>query len=124
MTNVTKDNCIEKVCNLPIDFILADKSIMTLIEESKFLKFCNDIFLEDIKDYLSRNRNLIANWETWSEGKRTLGNYLSISSDAYSVGSLDKNGKENFSKLFSTAEEACAEFILREIRAILGFNNG
>ena len=39
------------------------------------------------------------------------------------VGSLDKDGKENFSKSFATADDACAEFILREVSAILNIQN-
>jgi hypothetical protein len=123
MTTITKENCIEKTCNLPLDFKVSDKSSLTLLQESKFADFYNDITKQDIKDYLSRHKNLIDNWEIWSEDKRTWGYYLSISPDKYFVGSLDKDGKENFSKSFSTAIDACAEFILREVSAILDIKN-
>jgi hypothetical protein len=119
MTNGTKDNCIEKICNLPIEFKATDKSSLTLLLESKFTDFYNVITKQDIKDYLSRHKNVIDNWEIWSEDKRTRGYYLSIGLDKYFVGSLDKDGKENFSKSFSTIDDACAEFILREVSAIL-----
>ena len=122
-TVISKDNCIEKICNLPLDFEVADKSSFTLLQESKFADFHNDITKQDIKDYLSRHKNLIDNWEIWSEDKRTWGYYLSISPDKYFVGSLDKDGKENFSKSFATAEDACAEFILKEVSAILDIKN-
>lgn len=123
MTTITKDNCIEKICNLPLDFKIADKSSVMLLHESKFVDFSNDITKQDIKNYLSRHKNLIDNWEIWSEDKRTWGYYLSISADKYFVGSLDKGGKVNFSKSFETAVEACAEFILREVSAILEIEN-
>lgn len=119
MTNVSKDNCIEKICNLPLDFKVADKSSLKLLQESKFTDFYSVITKKDIKDYLFLHKNVIENWETWSEDKRTWGYYLSIIPDKYFVGSLDKDGKENFAKSFVTIEDACAEFVLREISAIL-----
>ena len=119
MTNVSKDNCIEKICNMPSDFKVADKSSLTLLEESKFTDFYNVITKQDIKDYLSLHKKVIENWETWSEDKRTGGYYLSIRPDKYFIGSIDKDGKENFSKCFATIDDACAEFILREVSAIL-----
>jgi hypothetical protein len=123
MVNISKDSCIEKICNLPFDFKVAEKSSVTLLQESKFADFYYVITKQDIKDYLSLNVNLIETWEIWSEDKRTWGYYLSISPDKYFVGSLDKDGKENFSKSFSTAIDACAEFILREVSTILDIKN-
>jgi hypothetical protein len=120
---ISKDNCIEKMCNLPLDFKVTDKSSCTLLHVSNFAYFHNDITKQDIKDYLSRNKNLINNWEIWSEDKRTWGYCLSITPDKYSVVSLDKDGQENFYKSFATAEDACAEFILREVNEILDIKN-
>ena len=94
----TKDVCTEKICKPPLDFRVADKSSFTLLQESKFANFHNDITIQDIIDYLSRHKNLIHHWEIWWEEKRTWGYYLLISPDKYFVGSLDKDGKENFSK--------------------------
>lgn len=119
----TKDDTIEKICNLPLDIKVADTSYLTLLQKSNFADFHNDITKQDIVDYLSRHKNLIDNWEIWSEDKRTWGYFLSLNQDNYSVGSLNKDGKENFSKSFASAEEACAEFILREVRAILDIKN-
>lgn len=119
MINISKENCLEKICNLPIDFQVSNKSSVTLLQESKFIEFSNSILKEDIKHYLLLHRNLIDNWKIWSENKRALGYYLLINSGKYFIGSLDKNGSENFSKSFNTAEDACAEFILREVNAIL-----
>jgi len=119
MTNINKHNCIEKICNLPLDFKIADKSSLKLLQESKFTDFYNVITKQDIKDYLFLNKNVIENWEIWSENKRTWGYYLSIRPDKYFVCSLDNDGKENFSKSFATIDDACAEFIWREVTAIL-----
>ncbi|HWS59886.1 MAG TPA: hypothetical protein VN182_03060, partial [Flavobacterium sp.] len=83
---LTKDDCIEKICNLPLDFRVADKLSFVLLQESKFSDFYNDITKQDIVDYLSQHKNLIHNWEIWSEDKRTWGYYLSIRHDKYFVG--------------------------------------
>lgn len=119
MKDITKEKCLEKICNLPVDFKVSGKSSVELLLESKFLEFSREISQQEIKNYLLLKRNLIDNWKIWSENKRTLGCYLLINSEKYFIGSLDKNGNGNFSKSFKTAEDACAEFILREISAIL-----
>jgi hypothetical protein len=119
MVNVRKESCVEKICNLPLDFKVGEKTSLILLQESKFTDFHNVITKQDIKDYLSLHENVIENWKIWSEDKRTLGYYLSIRYNKYFVGSIDKDGKENFSKYFTSIDDACAEFILREVRAIL-----
>jgi hypothetical protein len=119
MKDITKEKCLEKICNLPVDFKVSDKSSVEFLVESNFLEFSRDISQQEIKNYLLLNKNLVDNWKIWSENKRTLGYYLLINSEKYFIGSLDKNGNEIFSKSFMTAEDACAEFILREISAIL-----
>jgi len=119
MANITKDDRIEKTCNFPLDFKVAEKSSVTLLQESKFADFYEVITQQDIKDYLSRHINLIDLWKSWSEDKRTWGYYLSISPDKYFVGSLDESGTKNSDKSFSTAIDACAGYILREVSTIL-----
>ena len=124
MINISKENCLEKICNLPIDFQISNKSSVTLLQESKFIEYSNIISKQDIIGYLLLHKYLIDNWKIWSENKRTFGYYLLINSEKYFIGSLDKNGKENFSKSFKTAEDACAEFILREVSEILEIKIG
>jgi hypothetical protein len=124
MINISKENCLEKICNLPIDFRISNKSSVTLLQESKFIEYSNIISKQDIIGYLLLHKYLIDNWKIWSENKRTFGYYLLINSEKYFIGSLDKNGKENFSKSFKTAEDACAEFILREVSEILEIKIG
>ena len=119
MKDLTKEKCIEKICNLPIDFKVSNKSSFNLLLESKYIKFFRYISQQEIINYLLLNKNLIEDWKIWSENKRTSGYYLLINSDKYFIGSFDKDGNENLSKSFITAEDACAEFILREVSSIL-----
>jgi hypothetical protein len=119
MIDITKEKCIEKICNLPVDFEVSNKASVDLLLESKYIEFSKEISQQEIKNYLLLHKNLINSWKIWSENKRGMGYYLSINSDKYFIGSLDKNGIEIFSKSFVTAEDACAEFIVREVNAIL-----
>jgi hypothetical protein len=119
MIDITIEKCLEKICNLPVDFEVSNKTSVDLLLESKYKEFSNEVSQKEIKNYLLLHRNLIDDWKIWSENKRTLGYYLLINSEKYFIGSLDKNGNENLSKSFMTAEDACAEFILREVSAIL-----
>lgn len=116
---MTKTSCIEKICNLPADIKTSKQSSFARLQASKFADFYNDITEQDIQGYLSQHKHLIADWELWSADKRTSGYYLFIHSDSFFVGSLDKDGKQVFSKSYATAEDACAEFIRREVCAIL-----
>lgn len=119
MVEITKEKCLEKICNLPVDFEVSNKTSVDLLLESKYKEFSKDVSQKEIKNYLLLHRNLIDDWKIWSESKRTLGYYLLINSDKYFIGSIDQNGNKNFSKSFITAEDACAEFILREVSSIL-----
>lgn len=118
-----KDICIQKICCFPLDFGVTGKSSLKLMQESMFEDFYNHTSIQDIKDYLFRNKNLIENWKIWSENKRTWGYYLSINPDKYFVGLIDKDGNEFFSESFITEEDACANFILIEASVILDINN-
>ena len=119
---VTKEYCIEKICNLPLDFKNADKSPYNLAKESKFAELHTSISVQDIKEYLLRKIDLIDNWVMWSEDKRTCGYSLSIIPHKFLIGELDGNAKLIFEKSFSNNVDACAEFILREISSILDIN--
>ena len=117
---MTKETCIEKVCNLPLDFKSSDKSTITLLQDSKFADLYKDISRQDIKEYLLHHEHLIDEWKIWSEDKRTSGGYyLLLDTDQHFVGSLEKIGGERFAKSFTTNEDACAEFILQEVGTIL-----
>ena len=122
MVILTKEYCIERICNLPLDFKIADKSPYNLAQESKFAELHTSISVQDIKEYLLRKIDLVDKWIMWSEDKRTCGYYLSITSQKFLIGELDRNQNLVFEKSFSNNIDACAEFILREIFSILDIN--
>jgi hypothetical protein len=119
---VAKENCIERICNLPLDYKITDKSAYELAKESKFAELHTRISVQDIKEYLLRKIDLIDKWVMWSEDKRTWGYYLSITPHKSLIGELDRNAKLVFEKSFSNNVDACAEFILMEISSILDIN--
>ena len=87
-----KNECIEKICNLPSDFNKENKSIIVLLNESQFVLFYKEINTIDIVSYLQKHTNLINRWKQFSDDKRTSGgfyystNYIGSLNDS----SLDK----------------------------------
>jgi hypothetical protein len=120
-TEMTSD-CINKICNIPIDFKQADKSAYALAEESGFDSAYENIDIDDIKNYLKNHNNLIDAWQQWSWNKRTTGYYLTLDKSP-TIGELNEDGKTIFTKDFDSAIDACAEFIYREVSSILELEN-
>jgi hypothetical protein len=119
MTTKNRQICIEKICNLPVNFKLENKSAWTIAKESNFSEEYSTISAQNIKEFLLRHSHLIEKWIIWSEDKRTVGNYLLISENKFIIGALDENIKKIFEKEYETAIDACSEFVLLEIAAIL-----
>lgn len=120
---MNKNDCIEKICNLSVDFKVSNKSPYTLAAESKFRDLYKDISLHDIREYLSVHLDLIDKWDMWSSDKRThCGFFLSISDAKYLIGAINSEGKKIFKKEFKSELDACSEYILREIAGILDIN--
>ena len=116
---ITKEICIEKICTIPIDFKLGGKSSFALATESNFAYLYSEISPQDIKNYLSIHKTLLREWEIWTEDKRTRGYGLSISNGEYSIGYRDSTNNLIFYKTFTSALDACAEYIFREVASIL-----
>jgi hypothetical protein len=108
-----KEDCIEKICSLPLNFNKGDKSVLALLNESQFLILYKEINVPDIIDYLQKHVNLIDIWKRFSENKRTSGGFY------YSTNYIGSLSDSNFDKTFTSDIEACAEYILKEISRIL-----
>ncbi len=116
------NDCISKVCNIPVDLNQGDKSAYALAEESDFRSAHQKIEIGDIKSYLQNHNTLIDKWQQWSLNKRTTGYYLTLEK-SYTVGKLNKDGKTVFKKDFTSTVDACAEFIYLEVSQILQLEN-
>jgi hypothetical protein len=108
-----KEDCIEKICNLPLHFNRGDKSVLVLLNESQFVSFYREISVVDIINHLQKHSDLIGMWKQFSEDKRTSGGFYYTTNY---VGSLND---KNSDKAFTSDTEACAEYILKEISWIL-----
>nr|WP_042297412.1 hypothetical protein [Nonlabens ulvanivorans] len=112
-------DCIVKICNLPIDFKDKNKSPYDLAKESKFEIYQDSISVSEIRRYLIENKPLLNQWQILSWNKRTTGYYLSYE-DNNAVGFINEKHQTTFKQEFDTSIDACSEFIYREISSILG----
>ena len=111
-----KQACINKICNLPLDFKQGDKSLNTLLSESQFQLFYKEITTDDIIQYLQIYPDLLDVWKQHSDDKRTSVGFYYRENYIGSVGHI------TFDKTFSSDTEACAEYILKEISFWLNVN--
>jgi hypothetical protein len=111
-----KEDCIERICRLPLDFKKGDKSLFTLATESQFLTYRKQINLSDIGNKIEDKPDLIETWKAYSEDKRTSGGYYFTSKH---IGAINDKGKTIFQRDFATDTAACSEYILREVSSIL-----
>ena len=68
-----KDVCIEKICLLPLNVKLEQKSASQLLAESLYYIFSETISIEDIKTHLNNAPHLIDHWLEWSDNKKGSG---------------------------------------------------
>ena len=115
-------DCIIKICNLPIDFKNNNKSAFDLATDSNFKLYHDKITLSDIREYLKANMNLLEVWQQWSWDKRTTGYFLSFE-DNNTVGFINDKFQTTSKKEFDSPIDACSKFIYREISNILGLDN-
>lgn len=106
---------IENLCHLPANFQGGGKSPVQLIAESGLAQCESALSVEAISTCLSRHPALVAQWLQWSEDKRvSSGWYFMRKSSKFVVGFSPK-GETLY---FTEALPACAEFVIREVRAI------
>ncbi|MBK7567981.1 MAG: hypothetical protein IPI31_09160 [Bacteroidetes bacterium] len=114
-----KDVCIEKICLLPLNVKLEQKSASQLLAESLYYIFSETISIEDIKTHLNNAPHLIDHWLEWSDNKKGSGLLLIISETQNFVRYVSANGELLFEHGFQNKTDACSEYILREIIEIL-----
>jgi hypothetical protein len=107
---------VAAICAIPRDFRGGDKSPVALVAASGFRSVQDSLTIADIRAHLASEPNLIDDWALWSADKRTSeGWYFVPVGDGGHVGYLGRRGSESF---FTPRGEACAQFILHEIRSI------
>lgn len=108
---------IVKVCAMPRDFRnRGHKSMNQLFNESGYLKQPEAVTKERLTDYLRANPDLINDWENYSSDKRvSKGWYFVKDQSEWIVGYAGVPG-QNQKQTFTSGFEACAEFILQELK--------
>ena len=113
---MNNDPIVERLCRLPTDFYSGSKSMVQLVAESGINANPAALAVASISAYLTNHSELIEQWLQWSENKRvSSGWYFIRRSGNYIVG-FQPNGE-----VLNIAEPelACAEFVVREVKAIM-----
>ncbi|HUJ80048.1 MAG TPA: hypothetical protein VLY45_07020 [Nitrospiria bacterium] len=118
------DKIIKNICRLPEDFKQSPTSSITLIQQSGYSENPKALSHESVLGYLRSHPFLLDSWLMWSEDKRTSGGwYFKKDGSRFVVdrlGGHHGNPEESQKMTFTDAAEACAEFIIKEIKSISG----
>jgi hypothetical protein len=111
------DTIIEKVCRLPIDFYSGgSKSMVDLVSESGVSDHPSALASAEIVPYVRKHLEVVDQWLRWSANKRVdSGWYFERRRDHFLVG-FEPNGD---TLRFEDQGAACAEYIVREVTAIM-----
>jgi hypothetical protein len=113
--DVLVEKTIQNIINIPDDFNHQNKSQNTLLYESGYLEFHDQISEDKIALILKRNPEVIKKWLQFSEDKRSYGWYFTKGEDGKCFVGHYPEGKE-FEEI-NTSDEfmACASYIKREV---------
>jgi hypothetical protein len=110
------DLAVERLCRLPADFHSGSKSMLHLIAESGIDAYPEALAVPTVLTYITNHPELINEWLLWSANKRgSSGWYFSRQSNGFIVG-FRPNGA---ALSFAMPELACAEFVVREVKALM-----
>jgi hypothetical protein len=110
---------VGRLCRLPIDFYQGSKSMAQLAADSGIGEYPYALTVENAAGYVSAHPEVIEMWLRWSANKRvTSGWYLRRNANQFDVGYFP-NG-EVFT--FSDPAVACAEFVVREVGALIAMS--
>jgi hypothetical protein len=110
------DATIEKVCRLPIDFYSGSKSMVDLVSESGIAGHPSALTSTEVVRYVRNHPEVVDQWLKWSANKRVdSGWYFERRRDHLLVG-FYPNGD---TLRFEDPAAACAEYIVREVTAIM-----
>ena len=109
------DPIVEGLCRLPVDFYRGQKSMADLVAESGIDVNPTALAVARILAYVTAYPELVEQWLRWSENKRvTPGWHFVHRSDGYQVGFHPNGEVLNIAQ----PEPACAEFVVREVKAL------
>lgn len=110
------DAIIEKICRLPLDFYGGSKSMVDLVSQSGVADNPSALSSTEIVRYVQNHPEVVDQWLKWSANKRVdSGWYFERRRDHLLVG-FNPNGD---TLRFEDQAAACAEYIVREVTAIM-----
>ncbi len=113
------DPVVERLSRLPADFYHGQKSMVQLIAESGINANPASLTVASILAYVTAYPELVEQWLRWSENKRvSSGWYFVHRSGGYVVGFHPEGEVLNIAQ----PELACAEFVVREIKAMMAMH--
>jgi hypothetical protein len=114
---VQKDNVVERVCRLPVDFYGGgSRSMVQLVRDSGVKKHPEKLTLDAVRGWIAAHPELIESWLLWSANKRVpSGWYFSRHGARFDVDYFPAGE----TLTFADAPTACAEFILREVQSLM-----
>jgi hypothetical protein len=110
---------IARICDLPVQFKTRENvSVLQLLEDSGYREAPSKLTAESVSKYLYGHPDLTEAWFAYSEDKRTSSGWYLVqrSGDAFEIGYIPKGERISI----EGRVPACAEFIVREVRAIAG----
>jgi hypothetical protein len=111
--STTAPDDIAYLCRLPRTFRQEAESAYALVHRSRTAP--EKISIEAVRAVLDADPQLIGEWQRWSEDKRpSSGWFLDYQNGSHIVGHLPRGPRLTF----PDAASACAEFIVRELKAI------
>jgi len=110
---------VAEVCDLPVRFkTRGDASVAMLVDESGYRQTPSALTVETVSAHLERRPDLVDAWFGYSEDKRASSGWYVTERSA---GMFEVGHYPSGERLSMTARvRACAEFIVREVRAIAG----
>jgi hypothetical protein len=113
-----EQNIIFKVCSLPADFYrLHNKSMLELLKGSGYLENKRVLTEAAIIDELRSHPGFISDWNRYSEDNRSLPAWIFRQEDnqQWTVTYFNVTPTIEIKKVFGSAIEACAAYILIEV---------
>jgi hypothetical protein len=111
-----QNEIVERVCRLPVEFYGGSKSMLQLVAESGIAAFLALLTAPNLLGHITTHSELVEEWLRWSANKRvTSGWYFRCQGDHYIVG-FHPEGEV---MTFGEPALACAEFVVREVDALV-----
>jgi hypothetical protein len=110
---------VADICELPVRFkARGDTSVFKLVDESGYRDSPNGLSVAAVSGYLAQHPGLADAWLGYSADKRVSSGWYVVEKggDTFEVGYYPQGERLSVAGRIS----ACAEFIVREIRAIAG----